>query len=73
MKKSAVLLETFLDGLDALVDGRGWGMKHQKANDELHRIIDTHAEILQALKDNHKHVGVHCLTCKIIKKAEGNQ
>jgi len=39
------LIETYLDGLQALTDGRGWGIKHQEASDEIHRLIDTHGDL----------------------------
>ena len=45
MAKSAELIETYLDGLQALTDGRGWGIKHQEASDEIHRLIDTHGDL----------------------------
>jgi hypothetical protein len=48
--RSTELIETFLDGLEALVDGRGWGIEHQKASDEIHRLIDTHEELVKAGK-----------------------
>lgn len=44
------VIETFLDGLDASVDGRGWGLEHQKAMETVNRALDSHEELLAAAK-----------------------
>ena len=81
MAKSAELIETYLDGLQALTDGRGWGIKHQEASDEIHRLIDTHDDLLTAakyaVKDDCEGIRLRVSTVgslrRAIKEAEGRK
>lgn len=46
-----VLLQTYLDGLDAAIDGRGWNHIHEAAKDELFSILTHHKQLLSAAEN----------------------
>lgn len=49
--KAEKLLDTFLDGLDAACDGRGFGAEHLAAKTEIVRAVNCHDELVAALRD----------------------
>ena len=48
---AAKLLDTFCDGLDATIDGRGWDAEHDAARKEIVRRCNAHEALVAALED----------------------
>ena len=49
MKDAMELLTIYADGLDAAIDGRGWGAEHERARLDIVRACDSHDELVAAL------------------------
>jgi len=56
MKDAMELLTIYADGLDAAIDGRGWGAEHERARLDIVRACDSHDELVAAL-------GRICIDC----------
>lgn len=53
------LLTTYLDGLEASIDGRGWGLVHQNAYAKIVRAINSHERLLDSLKKMTNQIDKH--------------
>lgn len=79
--RASKLLSLYLDGLDAAVDGRGWGKRHQSAYDQLVVMINNYAALmdvaefasdLNCVKEDAGGDGgcLHCCAVKALAQAE---
>lgn len=48
--KSEEILTTYLDGLDALTDGRGFDARHQSAYETIINALNSHEDLIEKLK-----------------------
>lgn len=51
---------TYLDGLEAAVDGRSWGPEHTEAKEYFFRAVHAHEGLVASLKEAKKYLAVQC-------------
>ncbi len=56
MAKKKTPVDVFVDGLDALVDGRGWNADHDKAR----KLLEAAPRLLAGLKKAIRHIDRAC-------------